>query len=67
MILVDTNLTKKVKSKTVSDIEMDEGRKKRLKLGVAIALVLAFCGGLGGALLHHFTSGKGSIKQCTMG
>ena len=63
MILVDTNLTNKVKSKTVSDMEMDEGRKKRLKLGVAIALVVAFCGGLGGAVLYQFTSGKGSIKQ----
>ena len=61
MILVDTNLTKKVKSKTVSDTEMDEGRKKQLKLGVAIALVVAFCGGLGGAVLYHFTSGKGKV------
>merc|ERR1719385_359159 len=43
---------------------MDEGRKKRIKLGGAIALVGAFCGGLGGAVLYNFTSG--SQKECSV-
>ena len=41
----------------------DEGSKKRIKLIVAIALVVSFCVALGG-VLYHLTSGKIALFRC---